>query len=124
MQAQSTPYGHLRRRIIWLTIPAWIALAAELMGGWRFGMDTYSGKYAIHLAPYWMVVGSVLLAVIISPVLVVFGFVTLFSKRGILRAQKRLLPMLFLLLALALLASMFSCVWSCGGHPTWTNGYR
>ena len=122
--ATSSTAGRYGRRIVWFTIPTWIALAIELVGGWRFGMDTHSGKYALHLGPYWMVVGPVLVAVLVSPLLVLRGFVILLSERPILRAQRRLVSILFLSLTLSLLASMFSCVWSCGGHPTWTNGYR
>jgi hypothetical protein len=63
-------------------------------------------------------------AVVVSPLLIVTGFVTVFSKWNTLREQKGWLSALLLLLAMSLLLCMFSCVWSCGGHPTWAGGYK
>ncbi len=120
----NVPPGRLHRRVVWLLLPTWIALAIELIGGWRFAMDPYSGKYAIHLGPFLPLTWLALVAVVISPLLIVTALVLVFSKRLILRVQERLLPTLLLFLILSLLASMFSCVWSCGGHPTWMSGYK
>ncbi|HEX5412924.1 MAG TPA: hypothetical protein VFZ27_13825 [Terriglobia bacterium] len=40
----------MKRRTALFVIPAWAALAVELLGAWRFGLDPYSRKYAIDLA--------------------------------------------------------------------------
>ena len=127
MDSQSTKRNAvhgIHRTIFWLIAPIWIALLIELIGGWRFGMDTYSEKYAIPLGPFYPLTSLVLGAAIASPLLILAGFLTLLSKR------KALLPRMFstqglvLLLTISLLAGMFSCAWSCSGHPTWIEGYK
>jgi hypothetical protein len=117
--------GRARRlvRLIWLVLPVWAALAIELIGGWRFSKDSYSLQYAIDLrGHYWTLISATLGMVIISPLLVVAAIVVAHRNRGV--PAKNLVRAVFLLLAFSLLVSMFSCVWSCGGHPTWTSGYR
>jgi len=47
---------------------------------------------------------------------------------GFSGARARVVPRrwkraIWLLLALAFLSTMYSCVMSCGGHPTWIKGY-
>jgi len=124
-QAPTDTTSQYGRKIAWLVLPTWIALSLELLGGWRFGMDTYSGKYAVRVGPFYSaLVGFVLAIVVVSPLLIVEGFRTVLSHRAILQARKWLFPKLTLVLAVSLLASMASCIWSCGGHPTWTNGYK
>lgn len=64
-------FRQIRRRIVWFTIPTFVTLAIEILGGWRFGKDMYSGKYAIDLGPLydplvWFVVAAVTLAPILS----------------------------------------------------------
>lgn len=113
-----------RRRIIWLTIPTLLTLAVELVGGWRYGKDPYSERYAIHLGPLRPLMLLMLAAVVVCPLLIVAGFAILFSKWNTLRVKKGWLSTLLLLLMLSLLLSMFSCAWSCTGHPTWMDGYR
>jgi hypothetical protein len=84
----------------------------------------YSEKYAIHLGPLYLVVVPLVFAIIlVAPFLIVRGFIMVFSKWNLLRAQGAWLAALLLLLTMSLTVSMFSCAWSCGGHPTWTNGY-
>jgi hypothetical protein len=34
-------FRQIRRRIVWFTIPTFVTLAIELLGGWRFGKDMY-----------------------------------------------------------------------------------
>jgi len=36
---------------------------------------------------------------------------------------RRWKKMIWLLLTLALLSTLYSCVTSCGGHPTWIRGF-
>jgi hypothetical protein len=115
---------HLRRRILWLAVPTFVVLAVELIGGWRFGKDMYSERYAVHLGPFYPVVWLVLALAIVAPLLILEGFVTIFSKWKMLRTQRGWLTALLLVLTISLVASMFSCAWSCGGHPTWMGGYR
>ncbi len=109
------------RRILWLVLPAWLALGVEALGGWRFSKDMYSGRYAIPLGTLRdPVIWATLGAVLVSPILVVTGLVVAVRDR----ARRRGFPILLFLLTLSLVVSMFSCVWSCGGHPTWTSGYK
>jgi hypothetical protein len=124
IEHQSAAQRHLRK-IIWLAIPTWLCLAVELVGEWRFEKDTYAEKYAIYVGPFWypFTWGVVALA-IVSPLLIGWGFAVIFSKWRTIRLQKGWLPSLLLLLAFSLLAGMFSCAWSCSGHPTWMGGYR
>ena len=78
-----------RRRIFWLCIPTFVTLSVELLGVWRFGKDTYSERYAIHLGPFYPLVWVALALVIVAPLLVAQGFITLFSKWSALRAERR-----------------------------------
>ena len=117
--------GQLRRllRVVWLALPVWSALAVELVGGWRFSKDMYSGQYAIDLrGHYWTLVGATLGMVIVSPLLVVAAIVVAHRNRD--DHAKSIIRAVLLFLTFSLLVSMFSCAWSCGGHPTWTSGYR
>lgn len=113
-----------RRRIIWLTIPTFVTLAVEMIGGWRFRKDMYSERYAIHRGPLYPLVWLTLALAIVAPLLIAEGFKTVFSNWNTLRVQKGWLSALLLLLVMCLLLSMFSCAWSCGGHPTWVGGYN
>lgn len=116
--------SQLRRKIVWLVVPAFVVLMVELIGGWRFGKDMYSERYAIHLGLLYPVVWLILAFAIVAPFLVLEGFVTIFSNWNVLRVQRGRLTVLLFLLTVSLAASMFSCAWSCGGHPTWMGGYR
>jgi hypothetical protein len=113
-----------RRRIIWLTLPTFVTLAVELIGLWRFTKDMYSESYAIQLGPLYPLVWLAFAFIIVGPLIIVQGFITVFSNWNAFRVQKGRLSALLLLLTISLLLSMFSCFWSCGGHPTWTGGYR
>lgn len=115
--------GRYRRRIIWLTIPPLLTVAVELLGGWRYGKD-YSGKYAIHLGFLYPLIYLMFALSIVGPLWVYKAFQTVFSHWNTLRVQKGWLSALLLLLTITLLLSMFSCAWSCSGHPTWTSGYN
>jgi hypothetical protein len=115
----------LKRRIAVLVIPTWAAFAVELLGGWRFGLDTYSGKYAIDLGVWGhILVSAVLVAVLVSPFLLAYGFVLASKLPSDPEKRKLLRPSLLLLLCLSLAVSTFSCIWTCGGHPTWTGGFN
>lgn len=116
--------SQLRRKIFWLAVPAFVVLAFELIGGWRFGKDTYSERYAIHLGRLYPIVWLVLALAIVAPFFALQGLVTLFSNWKTLRVRPDWLTVLLFLLMMSLAASMFSCAWSCGGHPTWIDGYR
>jgi|SRR5436309_8894692 len=120
------PDGNYRRnlrRVIWLIIPTWLAFVVEAVGGWRFSMDTYSSRYAISLGGlYDLVIMLTMGAVVASPVLVVIGLFAIRQNQP--RNRGRMFSVLRLLLVISLMLSMFSCVWSCGGHPTWTSGYK
>src|SRR2546430_5256145 len=124
MQGFSDAASRYRRKIIWLAFPTWVTLVIELLGSWRYGKGSYSERYAIHLGPLSPLKWLALAAVVVSPVLIAFGFVIAFSRWNVLRIQKGWLPMLLLLLTISLLLSTFSCAWSCGGHPTWMGGYK
>jgi hypothetical protein len=112
------------QKILWLVAPIWIALLIELIGGWRFGMDPYSDKYAIPLGPFYPLTSLALGAAIASPLLILAGFLILLSKRKALLPRMFSIQGLVLLLTISLLAGMFSCAWSCSGHPTWIEGYK
>jgi hypothetical protein len=68
-----TPLAGIGEEVIWLISPTWATLALELLGGWRYGKDPYSEKYAIHLGPLLPLKWLVLAAVVVSPVLIAFG---------------------------------------------------
>jgi hypothetical protein len=123
-EEQKGSASRYRRKIIWLIVPTFVTLAVELLGGWRFGKDTYSERYAIHLGPLYPLVWVTMALAIVGPLLIAEGFITVFSNWNTLCGQKRWLTALLLLLVLSLLLSMFSCAWSCGGHPTWMGGYK
>lgn len=107
------------QRVLWLVLPVWLVLAVELVGGGRYS------KHPINLyGHYWPMVMAVLVAVIISPFLAVTGLVIARRNRAEYRERRRLYNAVLLFLSVSLLVSMFSCVWSCGGHPTWTSGYN
>jgi hypothetical protein len=109
-------------RVVCLVLPVWLALAVEMIGGWRFGKDMYSGNYAINLrGQYSTLIWTTLGALIISPLLVV-GALEVHRNRD--NYAKGLYRALLLLLTFCFLISKFNCAWSCGGHPTWTSGYR
>jgi hypothetical protein len=118
------PAERCRRRIIWLVTPAWIALFIELLGGWRFSKDSYSEYYAIGLGPFYPLTSLIIGVVLASPLLIVAGFESLLSKRNNVTANRRWLRGLLALLVVSPIVSMFSCAWTCGGHPTWINGYK
>jgi hypothetical protein len=121
----SKRYPRSLQLVIWLVLPVWVVLAVELIGGWRFGKDTYSSRYAISLrGQYWTVVYATVGAVLISPLLAISALIVTRNHRAEYRSRTRLYWGVLLLVTLSLLVSMFSCAWSCGGHPTWTSGYR
>jgi ABC-type sugar transport system permease subunit len=101
-------------------------LASEqVLGGWRFSKDNYSGTYAIGLGVFWNpVIWSTIAAVIVSPALVLTGLIIAVRNRAKDPRGKRLFAAVLLFLIVALVVSMGSCVWSCGGHPTWSSGYK
>ena len=110
-------------RVFWAVLPVWVVLAIEGVGGWRFGKDMYSSRYAIDLHGfYWPLIYLVCGGVIFGPILVLIGF--LGSRSGRPKSDKRFYRGALLFLVVSLLISMFSCVWTCGGHPTWTSGYK
>jgi hypothetical protein len=85
-------FRQIRRRIVWSTIPTFVTLvtlAIELLGGWRFGKDMYSEKYAINLGPLYRPLMLFVVAVVtLAPILIAQGFVMAFSKWGTLRLHK------------------------------------
>jgi hypothetical protein len=116
---QPKRYPRNIQRVVGLVLPVWLVLAVELVGGWHYG------KHPINLyGHYWRMVMTVLSVVIISPFLAITGLVLARRNRTAYRDRRRLYNAVLLFLSLSLLVSMFSCVWSCGGHPTWTSGYR
>jgi hypothetical protein len=118
-------YRRNLRKVMLLIIPTWLAIAAEAVGGWRFNMDTYSGRYAISLGGLRdPLILLTLGAVIVSPALVVIGLFVMPQNHTQCGGTKRLFSAVRLLLTISLVVSMFSCVWSCGGHPTWSSGFR
>ena len=106
-------------KVMWLIMPVWAVLLVELVGGFQ-----YSSGHEIDLRQLRdPLIGVTLVAVVVSPVLVGVAFVV----AGIHRAQdggRAQFSTLLFVLTISLLLSMFSCYWSCGGHPTWTSGYR
>jgi len=91
--------------------------------GWRFGKDPDYSQYAIHLhGLYWPVILVVVAAAVVSPLLVFNAFRVVRSDRP--RYNRSLYRGVLLWLTISLLISMVSCFWTCGGHPTWTNGYK
>jgi hypothetical protein len=104
-------------------LPVLAVLATEIIGGWRFGKDPYYLEYAIDLHGfYWPVILAVAGATVASPLLVFNAFRAVRSDRP--RYSGSLYRGVLLLLTISLLVSMVSCLWTCGGHPTWTSGYK
>jgi hypothetical protein len=104
-------------------VPSFLVLATEIIGGWRFYKDPYESQYAINLYGFrWPIFLAVAGATVVSPVLVYNAFRAVRSDRP--RYNKSLYSAVLLLLTISMLISAFSCVWTCGGHPTWTNGYK
>ena len=69
---KSEPYPRGLRRALWLVLPVWVVLAVELIGGWRFDKDMYSSRYAFDLRGLrWVVIYATLIAVVVSPPLVI-----------------------------------------------------
>src|SRR5439155_9011252 len=110
-----TPTGHIPR-ILWLTTPIWFVLLIEFTGAIHYDRNP------IHVGRFrdGLVFGTLAL-VVISPFLLMFINSIMRTQKGMLRRRTRTL--VFLILTLAWLATMFSCVWSCGGHPTWASPY-
>lgn len=107
-------------KVFWLILPVWLVLALELVGGWH-----YPSGHAISLGKLRdSVIAVALAAVVISPMLVGIGFAVVRRHRYEYRATKPPGSTWMLLLTISFLASMFSCYWSCGGHPTWASGYK
>ena len=110
-----------RSQSLWLTllvIPTWVALTVELVGGWHYPLERRIHVGHLRDPLIWATV----FVVVLSPLLLCIGVViarrlTFASERKIARRA------LLTFLAISLLLSMASCVWSCGGHPTWTTGY-
>jgi hypothetical protein len=112
------------RKVILLVAPIWIVLLVEIVGQWRFSKDTYSEQYAIHLGPLYRLTAVMIGVVIASPLLVIAGFSTLFSLRKETAISRKLFRIFLLVLTISALVTMFSCMWTCGGHPTWIEGYK
>jgi len=74
------------------------------------------------LATLWPIILAVVGAAVGSPLLVFNAFRVVRSDRP--RYKRSLYRGVLLLLTISLLISMVSCFWTCGGHPTWTNGYK
>jgi hypothetical protein len=108
---------------VWLAVPAWLMLAVEFVGEWRFEKGQNTTRDAFNFGSWYnalAVIAFTLLAV--SPFLIAFGLSRLFEKSDF-QVRKPVPRRLLLLLGLSLLVSLFSCLWTCGGHPTWTGGY-
>src|SRR5690242_13803826 len=118
MDSSETPQGQApdpsSSGIIWSVVPTWIALFVELLGGWRFSKDSYSEQYAIPLGAFYPLTSAIFAVVIVSPLFIMQGFFTLISKRKSFETRKQWFRFLVILLTVSFLASMFSCVWSCG----------
>jgi hypothetical protein len=113
------------KRAVWLAIPTWIAFAIEALGGWRYSKDSYSGKYAIHSGAFRdPLIGLTLMLVIVSPLLVFAGLRMTVRSHAKQAEPDRLFQAVLLFLIISLLVCSGSCVWSCGGHPTWSSGYE
>jgi hypothetical protein len=98
-------------------------LAVELVGEWRFEKGQSTTRDAFNLGSWYnalTVIAFALLAV--SPFLIAFGLSKLFEKNEF-QVRKLVPRRLLLFLGLSLLVSLFSCLWTCSGHPTWTSGY-
>jgi hypothetical protein len=125
MSPRSKPESYPRalRHVILGVLPVLAVLATEVIGGWRFGKDPYYSQYAINLhGLYRPIILVVVGAAVVSPLLVLNAFRVVRSDRP--RYNRSLYRGVFLLLTISLLISMVSCFWTCGGHPTWTNGYK
>jgi hypothetical protein len=106
---------------VWLTLPAWLILAIELVGEWRFEKGDSSTQYALNLGAWnnsLAVIAFALLAM--APVLIAFGWSKFFGKSAI---HNRTLKPLIIFFAMSSLVSLLSCLWTCSGHPTWISGY-
>lgn len=104
-------------RATWVAALPLVALAIELFGGWRYSDGISIGRL------YWPLVSFTIGAVMLSPVLVAYGLAVALRERKRLGTRRGLYQMTILVLIMTLMVSMFSCFWTCGGHPTWTNGY-
>jgi hypothetical protein len=110
--------SRVKRWVIWLIIPNWAALAVELLGQWRSG-------HPLDVGAFWaLLIVSVMVAVVVSPFLISFGFDLISKSRPGLCLRRDLLARLKLLLIVSSLVNTWSCLWSCGSHPTWTSGFK
>ena len=109
--------GHKLSLIHIFTIPIWLALIVEGIGAAYYETPLRTGRLRNAI-----VMGTATVAAI-SPLLW-----TVAALLGFSGARESIFPrswkrVIWLLLTLAFLSTMFSCVWSCAGHPTWIKGY-
>lgn len=126
MQTESTQLSasDLCRSVVRRAVPSFIVLLFQLIGGWRFNKDMFHSSYAMPLSFFYQLVWLVLAFSSIGPIVVLDGFKIILVNRSAFRGHKQWLAGLLLLLTVSLILSLFSFVWSCGGHPTWMDGYR
>lgn len=109
--------------MIWLTAPAWFVAAIEILGEWRFEKGQGTARYSINLGAWYNPLATIAFALLaMAPFLIAFGGSRLGTKNE-LHERIRTPKLLILFFALSLLVSLLSCLWTCSGHPTWTNGY-
>jgi len=105
----------------WLTLPAWLILAIELVGEWRFEKGEGSTQYALNLGARYNSLAVIAFALLaMAPFLIAFGWSTFFGKNAI---HNRTFKPLIIFFAMSFLVSLLSCLWTCSGHPTWISGY-
>jgi hypothetical protein len=106
---------------VWLTLPAWLILAIELVGEWRFEKGDSSTQYALNLGAWYNSLAVIAFALLaMAPFLIAFGWSKFFGKSAI---HNRTLKPLIIFFAMSFLVSLLSCLWTCSGHPTWISGY-
>lgn len=106
---------------VWLTLPAWLIVAIELVGEWRLEKGHSTTQCALNLGAWYNSLAVLAFALLaMAPFLIAFGWSKFFGKSAI---HNRMFRPLILFFAVSFLASLLSCLWTCSGHPTWISGY-
>lgn len=113
------------KKAIWFARRAWVAVGTESFGAWRYYKDSYSGTYATDLGALRdPLIFFAIALVIASPALAFAGLTMVVRNRAKYLGIERLFSAVLLFLVVSVLVSMGSCMWTCGGHPTWSLGYK